>query len=98
MSIPKKPIRNLAARSPLLRKGGPHLTSKTGKRVRLRLSTSALIDEWFDNDCYHEIDDVTDEKAGDSEKEKDINKGATAPFLMSFYHSKVQFVGHIPAV
>ena len=40
------PVRNPVARSPLLRKGGPHVKSKTGQRVRSRLSTYSAIDEW----------------------------------------------------
>ncbi len=61
-------IRNPVARSPLLRKGGPHIKSKTGQRVRTRLSTNSAIDEWFD-----EFED-------DNEKEE--NKGSIgSPFL-----------------
>ncbi len=39
-------IRNHVARSPLLRKGGAHTKSKTGQRVRERLSTSSAIEDW----------------------------------------------------
>lgn len=42
------PIRNPVARSPLLRKGGAHVKSRTGQRVRARLSTSGAIDDWLD--------------------------------------------------
>ena len=38
--------RNPIARSPLLRKGGAHVKSKTGQRVRARLTTQNAIDEW----------------------------------------------------
>ena len=38
--------RNLAALSPLLRKGGVHEKSKTGKRVQAKLATQSAIDEW----------------------------------------------------
>lgn len=41
-------IRNPVARSPLLRKGGAHVESKTGQRVRARLATNTAIDEWLD--------------------------------------------------
>ncbi len=41
-------IRNHVARSPLLRKGGAHTQSKTGQRVRDRLSTDAAIDDWLE--------------------------------------------------
>jgi len=65
----KAAIRNLAARSPLLRKGGPHIKSKTGQRVRARLSTNSAIDEWLD-----EFED---------ENVKEENKGSnSSPFLM----------------
>lgn len=38
--------RNPVALSPLLRKGGAHVKSKTGQRVRTRLATQNAIDEW----------------------------------------------------
>ena len=38
--------RNPIARSPLLRKGGVHKKSKTGQRVRARLTTRDAMDEW----------------------------------------------------
>ncbi len=41
-----RPIRNPVARSPLLRKGGPHVKSKTGQRVQTRLSTNLAIEQW----------------------------------------------------
>ncbi|MCH9639662.1 MAG: hypothetical protein K0U40_09225 [Betaproteobacteria bacterium] len=40
------PIRNPVARSPLLRKGGAHIKSKSGQRVRARLTTYETYDEW----------------------------------------------------
>lgn len=40
--------RSPAAQSPLLRKGGPHAKSKTGQRVRDRLSTNSAIDDWME--------------------------------------------------
>jgi len=43
-----KKFRNPVACSPLLRKGGPHTKSKTGQRVKTRLLTQTLIDDWFD--------------------------------------------------
>jgi len=49
--MPKRNItvRNPVAQSPLLRKGGAHVKSKTGQRVRARLSTGSAIDEWLDD-------------------------------------------------
>lgn len=41
-------IRNPVALSALLRKGGPHIKSKTGQRVRSRLSTNSAVDDWLD--------------------------------------------------
>lgn len=35
--------RNLAAKSPLLRKAGPHLQSKSGKRQKDKLATRRLV-------------------------------------------------------
>ena len=43
-----RPIRNPVAQSPLLRKGGPHVKSKTGQRVQARLSTNSAVDEWLE--------------------------------------------------
>lgn len=43
------PVRDPVARSPLLRKGGVHAQSKTGQRVRARLSTHSAIDEWHED-------------------------------------------------
>ncbi|VAW88707.1 hypothetical protein MNBD_GAMMA16-105 [hydrothermal vent metagenome] len=40
--------RNPVARSPLLRKGGVHVKSKTGRRVKSRLSVEDAIDEWYE--------------------------------------------------
>ncbi len=40
--------RNPVAGSPLLRKGGPHVKSRTGQRVRARLLTNSAIDEWLE--------------------------------------------------
>jgi hypothetical protein len=45
----KQTRRNPVARSPLLRKGGAHVKSKTGQRVRARLSTHDAIFEWLDD-------------------------------------------------
>ena len=41
-------LRNSVARSPLLRKGGPHETSTGGKRHRGRLLTHEAIEEWLE--------------------------------------------------
>lgn len=41
-------IRNPVARSPLLRKGGPHQKSKTGNRVKARISINSIVDEWIE--------------------------------------------------
>lgn len=70
MSIQKKPVRNLAARSTLLRKAGPHIKSKTGLRAKIKLSTRTLADEWLD-----ELDNSNDDT--------DVKKGAEAPFFTS---------------
>ncbi len=40
--------RNPVACSPLLRKGGAHVKSKSGQRIRARLSTHSAVDEWLD--------------------------------------------------
>jgi hypothetical protein len=39
---------NPVARSPLLRKGGVHESSASGKRQRVRLSTQDAIGEWLE--------------------------------------------------
>ena len=48
MLMRNRRVRNPVACSPLLRKGGPHIKSKTGQRVRTRLSTHSAVDEWLD--------------------------------------------------
>lgn len=42
-------IRNHVAQSPFLRKGGPHIPSKTGQRVRARILTNVFVDEWMES-------------------------------------------------
>lgn len=69
MPIQKKTVRNLAARSTLLRKAGVHIKSKTGQRVKSKLSTRALASEWLDD-------------WKDSDDEAGIKKGALVPFFM----------------
>lgn len=49
-----RPIRiprvgNLAARSPLMRKGGAHVKSKTGIRHQQRKKTKQGVDDWYKN-------------------------------------------------
>jgi len=41
-------FRNPVARSPLLRKGGPHQRSRSGERRQLRQALDAELDAWFD--------------------------------------------------
>lgn len=43
-------IRNYVARSPLMRKGGAHVQSKTGRRLQGRLSTQQAVDEWWQDE------------------------------------------------
>jgi len=49
--------RNPVARSPLMRKGGAHVKSKTGQRTKNRQSTLYAVDEW-----YEEQDDQNTDK------------------------------------
>jgi len=42
--------RDWVARSPLMRKGGPHIKSKTGQRVRARLDLNDALCEWYEED------------------------------------------------
>ncbi len=67
-------IRNPVAQSPLLRKGGAHTKSKTGQRVRSRLSVNSAINEW--------LDDLEDNNLN-QEQEKGEQK--LPDFLMNFY-------------
>ena len=56
-------FRNPVARSPLLRKGGPHQQSKTGQRVQTRISTQSLAEEWLDErDDLHQEEGVIGEQ------------------------------------
>ena len=43
-----RPIRNWAARSPLLRKGGAHTRSASARRFSARNELHQAIDEWLD--------------------------------------------------
>lgn len=43
-------VRNPVARSPLLRKGGPHERSTGGKRRRARLLIHDAIEEWLETE------------------------------------------------
>jgi len=56
--------RNHAARSPLMRKGGAHVQSKTGERVRERLDLEFEVEEWLD-EISDEIDNDNEEKDGE---------------------------------
>jgi len=40
--------RDWVARSPLMRKGGVHVESKTGKRMRTRLDLDDALCEWYE--------------------------------------------------
>ena len=51
------PVRNPVARSPLLRKGGAHVPSKSGLHSQGKLATLNAIDEWLDD-----IDDQQQEQ------------------------------------
>lgn len=42
--------RDWVARSPLMRKGGTHVKSKTGKRMRARLDLDDALCEWYEED------------------------------------------------
>ncbi len=42
--------RDWVARSPLMRKGGAHVKSKTGQRVRARLDLDNALCEWYEED------------------------------------------------
>lgn len=68
MPTRNRQVRNLAAQSPLLRKGGLHEKSKTGQRTRERLSTHSAIDEWLED--LEEINHNNEQE-----------EGAKAPFL-----------------
>ena len=54
--------RNPVARSPLLRKGGAHVKSKTGQRLRSRLNTQDAIDEWWDEQQDQQQEETTGEQ------------------------------------
>ena len=59
--MPKR--RNPVALSPLLRKGGAHVKSKTGQRVRTRLATQNAIDDWWE-----ELNDSQEEQQNGEQK------------------------------
>ena len=53
--------RNYVARSPLMRKGGAHIKSKTGQRVRQRLLLEDTLDEWYENNEVNTQEDKNGE-------------------------------------
>ena len=63
--MPKRPsrLRNPVARSPLLRKGGAHIQSKTGQRVKQRLSTYNIVKTWEEE---NELDKIEEENGEQS--------------------------------
>jgi len=62
--------RNYVARSPIMRKGGPHIKSKTGQRVRQRLQLGDSLDEWYETN----EDNVEEKENGEPEAPHDIFK------------------------
>lgn len=44
----RRRFRNPVARSPLLRKGGPHQRSRSGERQQTHQALEAELDEWLD--------------------------------------------------
>ncbi len=55
--------RDWVARSPLMRKGGAHVKSKTGKRMRARLDLDDALCEW----CEEDESDINEKKKTDGE-------------------------------
>ena len=53
MTKPSQPIRNFAARSPLLRKGGVHQASRSAQRHSQRQQLNDAVDAWWEErvDC-----------------------------------------------
>lgn len=74
-------IRNPVAQSPLLRKGGAHTQSRTGQRVRSRVSVSSAIEDW-----QNEIE-VNDSLNTNKESENSPYLIATNNFSSLFYNS-----------
>lgn len=47
--MPIKKISNPVAGAPILRKGGPHIKSKSGQRVEAKKSLKKVVNEWKDD-------------------------------------------------
>lgn len=60
----RRRFRNPVARSPLLRKGGPHQRSRSGARRQLHQALEAELDEWF-----HDSDET------ERQHEEPVSKG-----------------------
>lgn len=60
----RRPVRrNLAARSPLMRKGGVHLKSRSSKRHLLEDQLDDALEEWLEEQAnVSEERDVTDDR------------------------------------
>ena len=59
----RRRFRNPVARSPLLRKGGPHQISRSGERQSRRQALEAELDNWWEES--DELDWQTEESAPD---------------------------------
>jgi hypothetical protein len=55
------------ARSPLLRKGGPHERAASGKRHRARVSTHEAIEEWLENRQEEETRETRESDNGEQQ-------------------------------
>jgi hypothetical protein len=78
------PVRNPVAQSPLLRKGGPHVKSKSGQRTRSRLSTNSAMDEWLD------------EQGENNNQEQENGEQQLPDFLCVFIYSAISIKTRIP--
>lgn len=59
----RRRFRNPVARSPLLRKGGPHLVSRSGERQNQRQALEAELDNWWEES--DELDWQTEESVSE---------------------------------
>lgn len=75
--------RNYVTRSALMRKGGPHIKSKTGQRVRARIKLSEAL--------YESEFEIDDESEFETNQNENGEPEAPHSFLAAMIYSAVLF-------
>lgn len=79
--------RNYVTRSALMRKGGPHIKSKTGQRVRARIKLSEAL--------YESEDEIDEANEFEMNKNKNENENGELDAPHSFLTASNFFSSHV---